>query len=129
MSNEILEGLVDAFFLIFTFNPEIWGVIAVSFRVSLTSTFFAALIALPIGSFIGLRDFRGKKTFTNIINTFMGFPPVVMGLIVYLLLSRTGPLGELGILYSTSAMIFAQLLLAIPIIMGTSSNFGPRTSP
>ncbi|MFX1500655.1 MAG: ABC transporter permease [Promethearchaeota archaeon] len=120
MPNEIIEGILEAIRLIFTFDPEVWGVIEVSFRVSLTSTFLAALVALPIGSFIGLRKFKGKKEITNLINTFMGFPPVVMGLLVYLLLSRNGPFGELGLLYSTSAMIIAQFLLAIPIIMGTA---------
>ncbi|MFX1490487.1 MAG: ABC transporter permease, partial [Promethearchaeota archaeon] len=117
MANEIIEGILEAIRLIFTFDPEVWGIIEVSFRVSLTSTFLAALVALPIGSYIGLREFRGKKELSNLINTFMGFPPVVMGLMVYLLLSRNGPLGSLGLLYSTTAMIIAQFLLAIPIIM------------
>ncbi len=120
MANEIIEGILEAIRLIFTFDPEVWGIIEVSFRVSLTSTFLAALVALPIGSFIGLRLFKGKKMLTNLINTFMGFPPVVMGLIVYLLLSRNGPFGTLGLLYSTTAMIVAQFLLAVPIIMGTA---------
>ena len=120
MSNEIIDGILEAFRLMFSFDKELWGVIWVSFRVSLTSTFLAALVALPIGSFIGLREFRGKKSVSNLINTFMGFPPVVMGLIVFLLLSRSGPFGSLGLLYSTSAMIVAQFLLAVPIITGTA---------
>ncbi|MCK4380795.1 MAG: ABC transporter permease [Candidatus Lokiarchaeota archaeon] len=120
MANEIIEGILEGLRLIFTFDPEVWGVIEVSFRVSLTSTLLAALVALPIGSFIGLREFKGKKEVTNLINTFMGFPPVVMGLVIYLLLSRSGPFGALGLLYSTSAMIIAQFLLAVPIIMGTA---------
>ena len=102
------------------FVLELWNIIFVSFRVSLTSTFLATLVALPIGSFIGLRDFRGKKLLSNLINTFMGFPPVVMGLIIYLMISRSGPLGELGLFPSTTAMIIAQLFLAVPIIMGTT---------
>lgn len=120
MANDIIEGILEALRLMFTFDPELWSVIGTSFRVSLTSTFIAVLIALPIGSFIGLRKFRGKKGLTNLINTFMGFPPVVMGLIIYLLLSRNGPFGALGLLYSTTAMIIAQVLLAIPIVMGTA---------
>ena len=102
------------------FILELWNIIFVSFRVSLTSTFMAALVALPIGSFIGLRNFRGKKTLSNLINTFMGFPPVVMGLLIYLLISRSGPLGVLGLFPSTTAMIIAQFFLAVPIIMGTA---------
>lgn len=120
MANDIIQGILEALRLMFTFDPELWSVIGTSFRVSLTSTFIAVLIALPIGSFIGLRKFRGKKGLTNLINTFMGFPPVVMGLIIYLLLSRNGPFGALGLLYSTTAMIIAQVLLAIPIVMGTA---------
>ncbi|NHJ21871.1 MAG: ABC transporter permease subunit [Candidatus Lokiarchaeota archaeon] len=119
MSNEIIDGFFQAIYLIFTFDPEVWSVIAVSFRVSLTSTFLATLVALPIGSFIGLREFRGKRFISNLINTFMGFPPVVMGLIVFLLLSSSGLFGFLGLLYSTTAMIIAQFLLAVPIILGT----------
>ncbi len=120
MANEIIDGILEALRLMFSFNPEIWNIIFTSIRVSLTSTILAALIALPIGSFIGLRNFRGKKTISNFINTFMGFPPVVMGLFVYLLLSKNGIFGELGLLYSTTAMIVAQVLLAIPIVMGTT---------
>jgi len=119
MSNEIVDGILEAIFLIFTFSPEVWSVIEVSFRVSLTSTLFAAFVALPIGSFIGLREFKGKKFLTNLVNTFMGFPPVVMGLIVFLLLSSGGLFGYTGLLYSTTAMIIAQFLLAVPIIIGT----------
>jgi len=120
VSNDIIDGIIEAFSLMFTFDQEIWGVIFVSFRVSLMSTFLATIVALPIGSFIGLREFRGKKGVSNLINTFMGFPPVVMGLIVFLLLSRSGPFGSLGLLYSTTAMILAQFLLAVPIITGTT---------
>jgi tungstate transport system permease protein len=120
MENEFIQGIIDAFFLIFTFDPEVWGIIELSIRVSGTAVILATLISLPIGSYIALREFRGKKTLTNFINTFMGFPPVVMGLFIFLLLSRSGPLGSLGLLYSTTAMIIAQLLLAIPIIIGTS---------
>jgi len=120
MENEFIEGIIQAFVLIFTFDPEIWGIVELSIRVSGMSSFLAALIAIPIGSFLGLRKFRGKKTLTNILNTFMGFPPVVMGLIVFLLLSKSGPLGAFGLLYTSIAMIIAQLLLAIPIIAGTT---------
>jgi len=83
MSNEIIEGILEAIYLIFTFDPEVWSVIEVSFRVSLISTFLAALVSLPIGSFIGLREFRGKRFLSNLINTFMVLPTVVMGLIVF----------------------------------------------
>lgn len=120
MENEIINGFIQAIILIFTFDQEIWEIIFLSFRVSGTATFLAAIVALPIGSYLGLREFRGKKPISNLINTFMGFPPVVMGLIIFLLLSRSGPLGSFGMLYTVTAMIIAQFLLALPIIIGTS---------
>ncbi|MHA1283107.1 MAG: ABC transporter permease [Promethearchaeota archaeon] len=118
--NELIEGIIQAFFLIFTFDPEIWGIVFLSLRVSGIAVFFASVIGIPIGSFLALREFRGKKALTNLINTFMGFPPVVMGLIIFLLLSRSGPFGTFGLLYTTTAMIIAQFSLAVPIIIGTS---------
>ena len=120
MGDPIIEGFIEAFVLIFTFDEEIWGIIFLSIRVSATATLLATLIGIPIGSYLGLREFRGKKTLSNLLNTFMGFPPVVMGLIIFLLLSRSGPMGGLGLLYTVGAMIIAQLFLAIPIIIGTS---------
>jgi len=120
MGNEIIDGIIQAIILIFTLDKEVWAIIGLSIRVSGTAIFIAALIGLPIGSYISLRNFKGKKIFTNVINTFMGFPPVVMGLFIFLILSRSGPLGSLGLLYTATAMIIAQLFLAIPIIIGTS---------
>ncbi|MHA1338050.1 MAG: ABC transporter permease [Promethearchaeota archaeon] len=120
VGNELIEGIIQAFFLIFTFDPEIWGIVFLSLRVSGIAVFFASVIGIPIGSFLALREFRGKKALTNLINTFMGFPPVVMGLIIFLLLSRSGPFGTFGLLYTTTAMIIAQFSLAVPIIIGTS---------
>ena len=118
--SEIIEGIVEALRLLISFDPEVWGIMLLSVRVSATSTLIALSIALPISSFLALRDFKGKSFLSNLINTFMGFPPVVMGLIVYLLLSNSGPLGSLNLLYTPSAMIIAQLFLAIPIIIGTT---------
>jgi len=120
MANEIVEGFIQAFVLIFTFDQEIWEIIFLSIRVSGSATFLATIIALPIGSYLALREFRGKKTVSNFINTFMGFPPVVMGLIIFLLLSRSGPAGSAGLLYTVTAMIIAQFFLAVPIIIGTT---------
>ncbi len=118
--SEIINGIIEAIRLLFSFDPEVWGIMLLSVRVSATSTLIALSIALPISSFLALRDFKGKSFLTNLINTFMGFPPVVMGLIVYLMLSNSGPFGSLDLLYTPSAMIIAQLFLAIPIIIGTT---------
>ena len=120
MSDELIDGIIEAFRLIFTFDEEIWDIIFLSIRVSATAVILATLIGLPLGSYLGLREFRGKKPLSNLLNTFMGFPPVVMGLIIFLMLSRSGPMGGLGILYTVIAMIIAQLFLAIPIVIGTS---------
>ena len=124
MFEEIIDGIIEAFRLLFSFDTELWKIIEVSFRVSLTSTIIALLIALPIGSFIGLRNFRGKNALTNLINTFMGFPPVVMGLFVYLLLSRTGPLGPLHL---NQGLGF--VLAAASTVFNLSSSLQSRAAP
>ncbi len=120
MDNEFIQGIVQAIILIFTFDREVWFTVFLSVGVSGTAAMIAALIGLPIGSYMGLRKFKGKTPITNLLNTFMGFPPVIMGLLVFLLLSKSGPLGSLGLLYTPSAMIIAQILLASPIVAGTT---------
>ncbi|MHA1340883.1 MAG: ABC transporter permease [Promethearchaeota archaeon] len=118
--SELWDGLMEAFYLLFSGDPELWNIIFLSLRVSGTAVLFASFFALPLGSYIGISQFKGKKFISNLINTFMGFPPVVMGLILYLLLSKSGPLGSLNLLYTSVAMILAQLFLAFPIILGTT---------
>lgn len=95
-------------------------IIGLSLYVSLTALIIAALIGLPLGALLATRDFKGAKFLTILINAFMGMPPVVAGLFVYLMLSRGGPLGLLGLLYTPSAMIIAQSLLIFPIIAALS---------
>jgi len=97
-------------------DPDLLEIVGLSLRVSLTATFFACLAGLPLGAVLGIRDFRGKSAITVLINTLMGMPPVVLGLIVYLLLSRSGPLGYLQLLYTPTAMIVAQFALVLPIV-------------
>jgi len=99
---------------------EVVNITALSFRVSGLAIAFAALLAIPLGSLLGLLDFRGKRALVTLINTLMGLPPVVVGLILYLTLSRSGALGPLDLLYTPTAMIIAQFIMAIPIIMGLS---------
>jgi tungstate transport system permease protein len=94
------------------------SVLGFSLGVSAIATAIAAAIAIPLGIFMGMREFRGKVIIVNLFNSFMGFPPVVMGVIVYLLLSKAGPLGFLHLLYTPTAIIIAQCLLCIPIITG-----------
>jgi len=97
-------------------DPDLLEIVILSLRVSLTATFFACLVGLPLGAVLGICNFRGKSVIAILINTLMGMPPVVLGLIVYLLLSRSGPMGFLQLLYTPAAMIIAQFALVLPIV-------------
>jgi len=97
-------------------DAELFSIVALSLRVSLTAVALAALIGLPLGAFLALFRFPGRNACVVLLNSLMGLPPVVVGLGVYLLLSRSGPLGVLGLLYTPAAMIAAQCILVTPII-------------
>ena len=99
-------------------NIALYETVKLSLQVSLTSVFFASLVGLPLAAVIATTRFAGKRFIVVMLNTLMGLPPVVVGLLIYLLLSRAGPLGSLGILFTPSAMIIAQTILIAPIIMG-----------
>jgi tungstate transport system permease protein len=101
---------------VFGGDPGLYRIVALSLYVSLSAVLLAALVALPFGAFLALVKFPGRTAIIVVINAFMGLPPVVVGLAVYLLLSRSGPLGFLGILFTPRAMIVAQALLVMPII-------------
>lgn len=118
----ILEGLKEAFHLLITFDKEIYSIIILSIFVSLTSTLISSIIATPIGLYLGIKKFKLKKYFTRFIYTFMSLPPVVVGLVVAVILSRKGPLGGYGLLFTPTAMIIAQTVLITPIIMGIIFN-------
>ncbi len=111
------QGFVQAFHLILHLNPELIGIILLSLKVSGLALLIATLLGLPVGAALGLRKFSGRGIVVSTVNTFMGLPPVVVGLFVYLLLSRKGPLGPLGLLYTPSAMVMAQTILAAPIVI------------
>jgi len=112
------------------FLEEILSITLLSLRVSGTAVLIGALIGVPIGTVLGLGRFKGKQTLmhfinitlTSIVNTFMGLPPVVVGLVVYLLLTSSGPLGPLGLLYTPTAMIITQFIMAVPIITGVTMS-------
>ncbi len=99
-------------------NIALYETVKLSLQVSLSSVFFASLVGLPLAALIATTRFAGKRFIVVMLNTLMGLPPVVVGLLIYLLLSRAGPLGSLGILFTPSAMIIAQTILIAPIIMG-----------
>ena len=109
------EG-VSALEMVLTGNAGLYSIVGLSLYVSLSAVALAAIVGFPLGAFLALVRFPGRLGFVVVINAFMGLPPVVVGLAVYLLLSRAGPLGSLGILFTPQAMIFAQALLVLPII-------------
>ena len=115
---EITDGFIEAVTLIVTLNPEIMEIAARSLYVSIAATLVAALIAIPLGALIYYYDFRGKRAVINIIQTLYALPTVIVGLLVYLLVSYSGPLGFLNLLYTTNAMIIAQVILVSPLIIG-----------
>jgi len=116
--SRLLDGLIEAFKMIVSLDPALLQIVFLSLRVSGLAIIIAALISIPLGTVIGLKPEKKTSFMNKIIFTFMGMPPVVAGLIIYLILSRQGPLGVLGLLYTPTAMIIAQVFLASPIIIG-----------
>jgi tungstate transport system permease protein len=112
----ILEGFIKAFSLIVQLDRELLSIILLSLEVSGSALIIASFLGVPAGSILGLKKFRGRGFVISLSNTFMGLPPVVVGLFVYLLLSRRGPLGFMALLYNPSAMITAQTILVFPIV-------------
>ncbi len=114
--SEFTRAFEQAGNLLIALDPDIFGIVALSLQVSLTAVIIATLIALPLGATLALTRFPGRGIPITILNAFMGLPPVVVGLAVYLLLSRAGPLGEFGLLFTPGAMITAQAILVLPLI-------------
>lgn len=110
------EGLKQA--VIFLKDPEIWRITLLTLQVSFTAVFLALILGLPTGIFLGLTHFPGRRVIVALVNTGMGLPPVVVGLFVSIFLWRGGPLGFLELLYTPLAMVIAQLIIAVPIIIG-----------
>jgi tungstate transport system permease protein len=109
-------AISEAFRLIAVLDPGLAEIVALSLKVSLSAAFCAAVIGLPIGALVAIGSFPGRAIVIVLINASMGLPPVVVGLIIYLLLSNAGPMGGFGLLYSPAAMIIAQTVLITPII-------------
>jgi tungstate transport system permease protein len=118
--NTFSDSLAVAWTLVTHLDPKLIAIVELSLRVSLTSTLLAACIGLPLGAAIAVGRFPGRQVLTVLLNALMGLPPVVVGLVVYLLLSRAGPLGTFGILFTPSAMVVAQTILITPIIAALS---------
>ena len=120
--SELIGAFQTALRLIVSFDPELAEIVALSLRVSLSAVALAALLALPLGAALGVLRFPGRSVAVVGMNALMGLAPVVVGLFVYALLSRSGPLGDLGLLFSPAAMVFAQCLLIAPIIAALTAQ-------
>ena len=107
---------VSALQLVLSGDPALFAIVRLSLYVSLSAVVLAALIGIPLGAFVALTKFRGRQGVIVLLNALMGLPPVVVGLAVYLMLSRSGPLGAFGLLFTAPAMIIAQTVLVTPII-------------
>ncbi|MES2564759.1 MAG: ABC transporter permease [Pseudomonadota bacterium] len=115
-----MDALAEAARLLMTGDAALYHIVLLSLAVSLTAVIAAALIGLPLGAVIAITRFPGREPLVIALNALMGLPPVVVGLLVYLLLSRAGPLGTLGLLFTPTAMVIAQTVLVIPIIAALS---------
>jgi len=113
-----LEGFLQAIQLIVSLDPDLMEIVRLSLLVSGLALVISAVMGLPAGIILGLKDFRGKRLLVAIVYTGMGLPPVVVGLTIYILLSRQGPLGELGWLFTPRAMVITQTILSLPLIIG-----------
>lgn len=116
--NVISEGIVEAARLLVTLDPDVVAITLRTLQVSTTATFISVLIGLPFGTFLALTRFFGRGFVVSLVNFGMGLPPVVVGLVTWLFLTRYGPLGTLGLLYSPTAMVIAQAIIASPIVAG-----------
>ena len=120
--NDLWQALATAFDLLIALDASLLEIVGRSLGVSLTAVALATLIGLPMGAMMALSRFPGRRVLLVITNSLMGLPPVVVGLLVLLLLSRSGPLGALGLLFTPTAMIIAQTLLVLPIVAALSTT-------
>jgi tungstate transport system permease protein len=118
--NVIWQGLVEAVKLIIRLDPEVLTVLFLTLRVTGTATLIALVLGLPIGTYLALNEFPGRQPIIALINTGMGLPPVVVGLFVFLFLARSGPFGSFEVLYTPTAMIIAEIIIATPMVMGVT---------
>lgn len=117
---EFVAAFAEAFHLIAAGDSDLLEIVGLSLRVSLTAVVISCVIGFPLGAVIGIGDFRGRQCIIVCVNALMGLPPVVVGLVAYLILSNSGPLGWLDLLYSPTAMIIAQTILVAPIVTALS---------
>jgi tungstate transport system permease protein len=114
----LFTGVKQAFWLLVAGDPEVWRITFLSLQISSTATLISLLLGIPFGVFLALKEFPGRRFVVSLVNTGMSLPPVVVGLFVTILLWRSGPLGFFRLLYTPTAMILAQVVIAAPIVAG-----------
>ncbi len=112
----MFSAISDAFTLLETFDANLFGIVLVSLQVSITALLIGCLLGMPLGAFIAIQNFPGRQGVVVILNSLMGVPTVIVGVVIYLLLSRTGPMGDLNWLFTSKGMILAQSVLTTPLI-------------
>ncbi|MCH7914762.1 MAG: ABC transporter permease [Deltaproteobacteria bacterium] len=120
----ILDGIIQALQLMLSGDPEVWQITFLSLKVSGIATFLSLLLGIPLGAFLALVRFPGRSLLVSLVNTGMGLPPVVVGLFISIMLWRSGPMGFLNLMYTLTAMVIAQVVIAFPIVAGlTMASF------
>jgi tungstate transport system permease protein len=112
----MFSAISDAFTLLETFDANLFGIVLVSLKVSITALLIGCLLGMPLGAFIAIQNFPGRQGVVVILNSLMGVPTVIVGVVIYILLSRTGPMGDLNWLFTSKGMIMAQSVLTTPLI-------------
>ncbi len=118
LMQSIIDGIVQAFWLLVHGDPRVVQIALLSLVVSGSATLIALLIGIPVGSWLGLSRFPGRRFLISLVNTGMGLPPVVVGLVVSIFLWRSGPLGFMNLIYTPGAMVIAQVIIALPVVAG-----------
>jgi tungstate transport system permease protein len=130
--HDLAAALAAAWQLVHSGDPTLVGIVSLSLSISLTAVLLASALGLPFGASLAVLRFPGRNAGTVIVNALMGLPPVVAGLVVYVLLSRSGPLGNLGLLFTPAAMVIAQTVLVTPIVAAIArqvvETFGGNTA-
>ena len=116
-----VQAITQAFQLLTSGDQVVWPVISLSLRVSGAAVLVAAAVGIPLGYLLGISRYAGRGILLVFVNTAMGFPPVVVGLFVYIALSRSGPLGPMNLLFTPPGMVIAQVILATPLVIGVSA--------
>lgn len=123
-----MDSFRQAFELLFSLDKELIQILFTTLRMSLFSTGISCIIGLPLGTLIGIRNFRGKSTIKKIIHTLMGLPPVAAGLLVYAMFTHYGPFGKLNLLFTVTVMVIAQCILITPVVIGLSASITEKSA-